>query len=48
MKKIKLVCNVFSRNENINSMDVATLEEPLTRVLIGLQKDAINDIVDVF
>ena len=48
LEKSKLVCNVSANNGNIIGMGVAAREEPLTRILIGLPEDAINDIIDVF
>ena len=47
-EKSKLVCNVSSSNGNIIGMGVAAREEPLTRILIGIPEDKINEIVDVF
>ena len=48
LEKSKLVCNVSSSNENIICMEITAGEEPLTRILIGLPEDTINEIVDVF
>ena len=48
MESSKLVCNVSSSNGNIIGMGVAASKELLTRILIELPEDAINDIVDVF
>ena len=48
LEKSKLVCNILSGTENIICIGITAREEPLTRILIEIPEDTINEIVDVF
>ena len=47
LKNSKVECNVLSIDGTIIGMGVSKRQEQVTRVMVGLPEDSINDIVDV-